>query len=161
MAQITKPDTNRAFWRDEIVARNNALQGFTEYALNEAKDTIKSPGIDSPFFVMLEPEFKTVDQRTINVQRTVDWGFFILKRATKQMDRAEIKQLQNDCHAIAEQIIGRLAYLNEEKEFFGKYHATATEYEPVSGLFDNHHGIQCYGSFITNEPVRHDASAWT
>lgn len=161
MAQIVDIDTHRDFWRDEIVARNNALQAFTELELNEALDAVKSPGLASPFFVMLQPEFRTIDNRSINVQRTISWGFFILKRATKKMDRAEIKQLQNDCFQICEQIIGRLDYLNEEKEFFGKYHATQTEYEAITGLFDNHHGIQCFGQFITNSPLRHDATKWT
>jgi hypothetical protein len=161
MAQITDLDTHRAFWRDQIAAKCTDIESFTELEMNEALNTIKSPGLNSPILVMLRPEFRSIDERSINVQRTVSWGFFILKRATKKQDRAEIKTLQNDCHQICEEIIGRLDYLNEEKEFFGKYHATATEYEPITGLFDNHHGIQCFGQFITNSPIRHDATKWT
>lgn len=162
MAQITDLDTFRAFWRDEIADRNNALQGFTEFANNEALDTIKDPGMVSPFMVLLQPEFKTIDQRTENVQRTINFGFFILKAATNKQDLAEIKTIQNDCLAIVEEIIGRLAYLNEEKEFFGKYHATATDYEEVANLFGgNHFGVQCFGQFISKPAIRHDATKWT
>lgn len=161
MAQITSPETFRAFWRDEIAARNNALQGFTELANNEALDTVKA-GIDSPFMVLLPSEFRTIDQRTENVQRGVNFGFFILKAAVDKQDRSEIKTIQNDCHAIAEEIIGRLAYLNEEKEFFGKYHATATDYEEVGGLFGgNHYGVQVFGQLISKAAIRHDATKWT
>lgn len=161
MAQIIDIETHRAFWRDEIVARNNALQGFTELENNEALDTIKGTGIDSPFFVLLPAEFRTVDQRTENVQRTINFGFFILKAATDKQDLAEIKTIQNECHQLCEEIVARLGYLNEDKEFFGKYHATATDYEPIGQLFDNHYGIQCFGSFISKTPIRHDATKWT
>jgi len=161
MAQITDLETFRAFWRDEIVARTPLLNGFTELANNEAYDTIKGDGITSPFMVLLQPEFRTIDNRTINVQRSVDFGFFILKAAEFKGDNAEIKTIQNDCFSICEQIIGRLDYLNEEKEFFGKYHATNTQYEEVGGLFGgNHYGVQCFGQFITYDSIRHNAANW-
>jgi hypothetical protein len=161
MAQVTDLQTFRAFWRDEIVARNNALAAFTELANNEALDTVKA-GIDAPFFVMLPPEFRTIDQRSNNVQQSVDFGFFILKPALDKEDRAEIKTLQNDCFAIYKEIVGRLEYLNEEKDFFGKYHATNTTAEEVGGLFGgNHYGVQVFGQFITNDGIRHDSTKWT
>ncbi len=161
MAQITDLETFRTFWRDEIVARSTDLQGFTELANSEALDTIKGEGINSPFLVLLPPEFRTIDQRTINVQRSIDFGFFILKRAEDKGDRTEIKQLQNDCLQICEDVVARLDFLNEDKQFFGKYHATNTQYEEVGGLFGgNHFGVQCFGQFITFDSIRHNAAKW-
>lgn len=161
MAQIEDPQTFRAFWRDEIASRNNTLQAFTELANNEAYDTVKA-GIDSPFMVLLPPEFRTIDQRSNNVQQSIEFGFFILKAATNKQDLAEIKTLQNDCHAIYKEVVARLEYLNEEKEFFGKYHATNTTCETIGGLFGgNHFGVQVFGQFITKEAIKHDATKWT
>lgn len=161
MAQITDLETFRTFWRDEIVARSTDLQGFTELSNKEAFDTVKGNGITSPFLVLLPPEFRTIDQRTENVQRSIDFGFFILKRAEDKGDLNEIKTLQNDCHQICEDVLARLGYLNEEKQFFGKYHATNTQYEEVSGLFGgNHFGVQCFGQFISKDAIRHNAAKW-
>jgi hypothetical protein len=162
MAQITDLQTYRAFWRDEIAGRNNALQGFTELDNNEALDTIKGIGLTSPFMVLLPSEWRTTDLRTHNVQRSIQWGFFILKAATDKQDLNEVKTIQNDCHQIAEEIVARLAELNEVKEFFGKYHATDTDYQPIGMLFGgNHFGVQCFGSFITRDAIKHDATKWT
>lgn len=161
MAQIENPQTFRAFWRDEIAARNNTLQAFTELANDEALRDVRL-GIDSPFMVLLDPEFRTIDQRSNNVQQSIDFGFFILKPATDKQKLSEIKTLQNDCYTIYKEIVGRLEYLNEEKEFFGKYHATNTTCETIGGLFGgNHFGVQVFGQFITKEGIKHDGTKWT
>lgn len=163
MAQITDPQSFRAFWRDEIATKNVVLDGnFTELANNEALDSIKGTGVASPFLVMMPPEFRTIDQRTNNVQHSIDFGFFILKAAADKQDLEEIKTIQNDCFAIYKEILGRLEYLNNEKEYFGKYHATNTTCEEVGGLFGgNHYGVMVSGQFVTKDLIRHDATKWT
>ncbi|MGB1317082.1 MAG: hypothetical protein ACPG5W_02685 [Flavobacteriales bacterium] len=161
MAQIIDKETFTAFWRDEIVGRSNALQSFVDGENVEAYTAIKSPGLTSPFLVLFAPEFKTIDNRSTNVQRSVRFGFWVVKAATKKDDKEEIKQLKQDCIEIVEEIIGRLDYLNTEKEFFGKYHADNTDYQEIEKVFDNHHGCQCFGEIITKTSIKHDATKWT
>ena len=161
MAQIENPTTHRAFWRDEIVAKNIALQAFTELEQGEALAAVKA-GITSPYFVMLPPDFRTIDQRTHNVQHAIDFGFFILKDPANKGDREEIKTIQNDCFAIYKEILGRLEFLNDEKEYFGKYHATNTTCETVSKLFGGAQaGVMVFGQFVTKDSIKHDATKWT
>lgn len=161
MAQIEDITTFRAFWRDEIVAKSNDLQAFTELEQGEALAAVKA-GITSPYFVMLPPEFRTIDQRTYNNQHAIDFGFFILKDPANKGDREEIKTIQNDCFLIYKEILGRLEYLNEEKEYFGKYHATNTTCEAVSKLFGGAQaGVMVFGQFVTKDFIRHDATKWS
>jgi len=161
MAQIKDRTTFVDFWKDEIVAKSVDINGFVEYANFEAYDAAKSPGLTSPALVLFEPEFKTIDSRSDNVQRRVDFGFWIVKKATKKNDRAEQKTLQNDCHELVEQIIGRLGYLNEEKEFFGRYHAVDNNYSPIGPVLDNHFGYEFFGSFTTGSGIIHTPAKWT
>ena len=162
MQQITDRTTFVEFWEDEIAAKMVDIESFIEFEDSEAIDTIKSPGVDTPVLILFKPEFNSVDQRSDNVQRRINWGFWIVKRATSGVeDRDEIKQLKNDCLAIVQEIIGRLGYLNEEKEFFGRYHADDTNYTEVGPVLDNHYGYDCFGSFITNQGIIHNAAKWT
>lgn len=161
MAQIKDRDTFMAFFRDEIADRCNAIESFVEFDDDEAVAKIKTEADITPLMVMFHPEWKTTDQRSDNVQKVARFGCFIVKRATKKQDRAEIKQLKQDCGLIADDIIGRLGYLNEEKQFFGRYWATDTDYEEIGPVFDNHYGVQLFGSLVTKTAITHDATKWT
>lgn len=161
MAQITDRDSFMAFWQTQIAQSNTSIQTFVDATEDEPLDGFKSPGITTPALVVFAPEFRTIDQRSDNVQRNIRFGFWVVKKATKKHDRAEIKQLKNDCLAIVEQIIGRLGYLNEEKQYFGQYWADSTEYDEIGPVFDNHYGYQCFGSFKSFSAIKHDPTKWT
>jgi hypothetical protein len=161
MAQITDRTTFVEFWEDEIAGKMVDIESFVEYEDSEAIDKVKSPGVDTPVLVLFKPEFNSIDQRSDNVQRRINWGFWLVKRATEVENRAEIKQLKNDCHQIVEEIIGRLGYLNEEKEFWGKYHADDTNYEEIGPVLENHYGVACFGNFISGKGIIHNPAKWT
>ncbi len=162
MAQITSRSTFIDFWQDEIQARNNSLVSFVEFENKHAMDQFKKPGVATPAMVLFKPEFKPTNELSDNIQRRINWGFFILKKATKHENQAEIQQLKDDCLAIVEEILGRLKELNEDKEFFGRFTAADCDYEELSEpIFDNHYGAQCFGSFISFTSIRHDATKWT
>ena len=161
MAQIIDRDTFMAFWEDEIATRCNAISHFVEFENSEAMDTFKAVNMPEVAMIMFKPEFRTTDLRSDNVQRRIKFGFFLVKRAANHEDQAEIKQLKNTCIAIVEDIIARLGKLNEESEFFGKYHADATDYDEVEGIFDNHYGCQCFGEIISKTSIKYDATKWT
>lgn len=161
MAQIVDKTTYTNFWQNEIQVKNIALQGFTMLDENEALQGIKAGTVNTPFMVLFPPDFKPIDRGSENVQRVVSWGFFILKRAENKKDLAEIKTIKNDCLQIAEQILGKLINLKEERVFFGGYDPNTTDYTEVGQLYDNHYGYQVFGDFITNQRIKHDAANWT
>lgn len=160
MAQITDRTTFFDFWRDEIASRCNAINSFVEFENDKAMDAFKS-GQDTPALVMFDPEFFPVDQRSDNFQRRIQFGFYVVKKATMHEDQDEIATLKNDCLIITQDIIARLNKLNETKEFFGRFWSDKGDYKAIGRVFDNHYGCQYFAEFTTFKSIKHDASKWT